>query len=67
MTVHHHPQHRARPKNNHHVDLTSAAALFIAIVAISVSLIGIAVRGTTPFVLILPTLLGCWAILTLRR
>ena len=49
------------------VDLLSLALLFVALVATTLALIGIAVRGTTPLVLILPVALGVWSILSLRR
>jgi len=48
------------------VNLTSVALLFVAVVAIAVGLIGIAVRGTPPWTLIAPILLGVYSILTLR-
>lgn len=49
------------------VNLASAATLFVAVVAIAVGLIGIAVRGTTPWIMVFPTLLGVYAILTMRK
>lgn len=41
--------------------------LFVAIVAAALALVGIAVHGTSPWILIAPTLLGCFAILSLRK
>jgi hypothetical protein len=49
------------------VNLVSLAVLFVCLVAIAVMLVGIAVRGTTPLVLLAPVALGFVAILDLRR
>ncbi|MDI2021180.1 hypothetical protein SAMN05660916_02061 [Arthrobacter sp. 31Cvi3.1E] len=49
------------------IDSVSLSVLFIAVVAIAVILVGVAKGGTSPAFLILPTLVGCWAIWGLRR
>ena len=49
------------------VDLVSLSILLVALVAVALGLIGVALRGTTPLVVIPPLLLGCWGIATLRK
>lgn len=66
MSDHHQQSHR-HSNRFQRIDTVSLAVLFLAIVAIAVVLVGIAERGTSPLVLIAPTLLGCWAIVSLRR
>lgn len=64
-TIRHH--HHASPTRHNKLDTVSLVMLFIAVVAIAVGLVGIAIRGTAPWILIGPTLLGCWAIVRLNR
>jgi hypothetical protein len=49
------------------IDLVSLGVLFVAIVAIALILVGVVSRGTSPVWVAFPTLLGLWAILSLRR
>lgn len=65
MTLTHHPHSQSRHARP--IDPLSLAVLFVCLVAIALMLVGIAARGTTPIVLIAPTLLGCVAIAGLRR
>jgi F0F1-type ATP synthase assembly protein I len=65
MTIRHH-QHQS-PTRHKRLDSVSLVMLFIAVVSVAVGLVGIAVRGTAPWILIGPTLLGCWAIVRLNR
>jgi uncharacterized RDD family membrane protein YckC len=48
------------------IDLTSLAVLFTAVVAIALILVGAAQEGTSPMLIVFPTLLGIWAIFNLR-
>lgn len=63
----HHPKSRRHPNRLQRVDTVSLAVLFTAVVAIALILVGIARGGTSPLFLILPTVVGCWAIFGLRR
>lgn len=67
MTAMNHHQTHSHPTRNRRFDRLSAIVLFISIVAIALALVGIAERGTSPLVLLAPTLLGCWAIYGLRN
>lgn len=49
------------------LDHISAAVLFVCVIAIALVLVGVATIGTSPLAIILPTLVGFWAILTLIR
>lgn len=49
------------------IDLFSLAMLFVAIVLVALALIGVAERGTSPFVVIPPMALGFRAILNLGK
>ena len=49
------------------LSLWHLALLFVSLVSISLVLVGVAVRGSPAWFLIPPMLLGCWAILNLRR
>jgi F0F1-type ATP synthase assembly protein I len=49
------------------VSLSSIATLFVVLVATIVGLIGVANRGTTPWVLVVPLIVGIYAILTIRE
>lgn len=60
------PTHREQGSPRQ-VSLSSAALLFISIVSIALVLIGVAVRGSTPLALVPAVLVGCLAILTLRK
>lgn len=49
------------------IDLFSVGILFVAIVAISLVLVGVAIDGTSPIFVMPPMILGLWAIASLRR
>lgn len=49
------------------LDLLSLAVVFVAVVGVALALVGIAVRGTNPVVLIVPVLVGVLGILGLRK
>lgn len=49
------------------IDLVSLAVLFVAVVAIALVLLAVATHDSSPYFVIPPMLLGCWAILTLRK
>ncbi len=68
MTIRHHHQERLtrRPRAKR-LDPVSLAVLFVAIVLVGLALVGIGVRGTEPWIVIPPLLLGCFAILGLNR
>lgn len=63
----HHPRSHRHPSRLQRIDTVSLAVLFAAVVAVALILVGIARGGTSPLFLILPTVVGCWAILGLRR
>lgn len=68
MTIrHHHQEIRPRQNRTRGIDLVSLVVLFLAVVAIAIGLVGIGLRGTEPWILIPPMLLGCFAILGLHR
>lgn len=68
MTMVQDRRHRPRESNAlNNVNLISAAVLFVAIVSAALCLVGIAIRGTTPFVLIPSVVAGILGILNLRR
>lgn len=49
------------------LNLVSMAVLLCSIVGLILILIGVAREGTSPLVVLLPLVIGCWAILTLRK
>lgn len=49
------------------VDLVSLAVVLVALVAIVLCLIGVAVRETSPLVIVPPLILAFWGIVTLRK
>jgi len=53
--------------NSRQIDLASLGILFVAIVAIALTLVGVVNSGTSPVFILFPTLLGLWAIQGLRR
>ena len=48
------------------LNLNYLALVFVMLVAIAVGLIGIANRGTTPWILALPLMVAAWGITHLR-
>jgi uncharacterized membrane protein len=67
MAMANHHQESRHASRNRRLDVVSLAVLFVAIVAIALSLVGVAERGTSPLVLIAPLLVGCAAIIGLLR
>jgi hypothetical protein len=49
------------------LDYVSLGILFLCVVAIILVLVGVATIGTNPLAIILPALVGFWAITTLKR
>lgn len=67
-TVDHHPSTRRRERGAlDGINLVSLAVLLVGLVAIALMLIGVALRGTSPWLLALPVALACVAILDLRQ
>lgn len=69
-TMAHHPAPRAeqhRPGRLSHVDLTSAAVLFLGLAGLVLVIVGITAQGSSWFWIIPPLLLMAWAIAHLRR
>lgn len=68
MTIRHHlPSRPSQQRPNQRIDLVSLAVLFVATVCIAIGLIAVTARGTEMWILIPPTLVGVWAILSLRK
>jgi hypothetical membrane protein len=56
-----------RTSDSRGIDLASLGVVFVAIVAIALTLVGVVNSGTSPLFILFPTLLGLWAIQGLRR
>lgn len=62
-----HPKSHTPKHRSNGLDHVSIGVLFVCVVAIVLVLVGVATIGTSPLAIILPTLVGFWAILKLRR
>lgn len=62
MTKH---EHGINHKGDNY-NLVSLAVFFAMLVAIAVGIVGIIIRDTTPWVLLLPTVVAAWSILTIK-
>ncbi len=67
MSMTHHRRAPSRRSVLDGVNLVSLAVLFIALIAAALMLIGTAVRGSSPLLLVVPVVLGTFAILDLRE
>lgn len=62
-----HPANQRDRAPRARIDLFNLGMLFVAIVAIAVGMIGIVLRGSTPFGLLPAVALGVMAIVNLRK
>lgn len=66
MTAAHHREGRHNSKQNR-VTYGNVAIIFVLAVALGLVLVGVAVRGTSPLALVLPTAIACFTIASMRR
>lgn len=67
MTIRNHHGRGPRQSKTKTIDLVSLTVLFVCVVGIALGLVGVGTRGTEMWVLIPPTIVGCFAILNLNR
>lgn len=62
-----HPKSHPPKRREGPLDFVSLGVLFVCVVAIVLVLVGVATVGTSPWAIILPTIVGFWSVVTLRR
>ena len=67
MTKTHRTRHQRPTRHKSEIDFVSLGVFFLAVVSILAVLVGALTIGTSLVALIPPTLLGLWALSTLRR
>ena len=66
MTAAHHRQRPHNPRQNR-ATYGNVAIIFVLAVALALVLVGVAVRGTSPLALVLPTVIAFITIASMRR